>query len=174
MGVVSSSEPNQQSSPCLSLSFSLPLWPLPPLRLTPSRCMLVVSHTELPTLVLLGLTLLPMPVLHLLPMLPLLWLLPLLLLPLPSLLNTLPPSLLLPRLLFPSLLLPSPLTMPLVQPMLSTLSPLKLMPVPAPDLDSQRLPPMCSPLPDRLPMLPSLSTKPRLSSSGDTRSLTKR
>merc|ERR1712212_326571 len=156
---VSSSEPNQQSSPCLSLSFSLPLWPLPPLRLTPSRCMLVVSHTELPTLVLLGLTLLPMPVLHLLPMLPLLWLLPLLLLPLPSLLNTLPPSLLLPRLLFPSLLLPSPLT---------------LMPVPAPDLDSQRLPPMCSPLPDRLPMLPSLSTKPRLSSSGDTRSLTKR
>merc|ERR1711892_1370869 len=75
----SSSKPTTQSLPCTSLSFSLPVWPLPSLRLFPSRLMLEVFSTALDTPVPLLLdTLLPqlpMP----LPQLPLLSQLPMLL-----------------------------------------------------------------------------------------------
>merc|ERR1711892_710165 len=45
----SSSKPTTQSLPCTSLSFSLPVWPLPSLRLFPSRLMLEVFSTALDT-----------------------------------------------------------------------------------------------------------------------------
>merc|ERR1712021_43413 len=49
----SSSKPTTQSLPCSSLSFSLPVWPLPSLRLFPSRLMLdtaldTVLDTQVP------------------------------------------------------------------------------------------------------------------------------
>merc|ERR1711935_106469 len=75
----SSSKPTTQSLPCTSLSFSLPVWPLPSLRLFPSRLMLEVFSmaldTPVPLLLDTLLPQLPMP----LPQLPLLSQLPMLL-----------------------------------------------------------------------------------------------
>merc|ERR1711892_395800 len=145
----SSSKPTTQSLPCTSLSFSLPVWPLPSLRLFPSRLMLEVFSTALDT---------PVPLLldTLLPQLPM----PLPQLPLLSQLPMLLPSQLPPRSLSPSLPLLSPETTPLDLPAFTTPSP-------------PRLPPMAFPQSDRLPRLPSSRTSSSLLSSGDTRLPTK-
>merc|ERR1711935_1025484 len=97
----SSSKPTTQSLPCSSLSFSLPVWPLPSLRLFPSRLMLdtaldTVLDTQVPSVLDTLLPQLPM----LLPQLPML--LPQLQ-PLLSQLPMLLPSLLPPRSLSPRL-----------------------------------------------------------------------
>merc|ERR1712106_1092165 len=158
----SSSKPTTQSLPCTSLSFSLPVWPLPSLRLFPSRLMLEVFSTALDT---------PVPLLldMLLPQLPM----PLPQLPLLSQLPMLLPSQLPPRLLSPSLPLLSPETTPLDLPACTTLSPLRLPLSQLLVLVSPRLPPMAFPQSDRLPRLPSSRTSSSPLSSGDTRLPTK-
>merc|ERR1711892_316063 len=158
----SSSKPTTQSLPCTSLSFSLPVWPLPSLRLFPSRLMLEVFSTALDT---------PVPLLldTLLPQLPM----PLPQLPLLSQLPMLLPSQLPPRSLSPSLPLLSPETTPLDLPMLPTPSPLLLPLSQLLVLVSPRLPLMAFPQSDRLPRLPSLRTSSSPLSSGDTRLPTK-
>merc|ERR1711892_787169 len=145
----SSSKPTTQSLPCTSLSFSLPVWPLPSLRLFPSRLMLEVFSTALDT---------PVPLLldTLLPQLPI---------PLPS---QLPP-----RSLSPSLPSLSPETTPLDLPAFTTPSPLQLPLSQLLVLVSPRLPPMAFPQSDRLPGLPLLRTSSSPLSSGDTRLPTK-
>merc|ERR1712106_299293 len=146
----SSPKPTTQSLPCTSLSFSLPVWPLPSLRLFPSRLMLDMAlDTVLDT---------PVPlVLHtLLPQLPMLL-----------------PSLLPPRSLSPSLLSLSPETTPLDLPAFTTLSPLQLPLSQLLVLVSPRLLPMAFPQSDRLPRLPSSRTSSSPLSSGDTRLPTK-
>merc|ERR1712106_376967 len=146
-----------------SLSFSLPVWPLPSLRLFPSRLMLEVFTTALDILV-------PMPLDMLLAQLP--TPLP----QLPPLLSQLPmllPSQLPPRSLSPSLPSLSPETTPLDLPMLPTLF-LPLLPLSQLlVLVSLRLPPMAFPQSDRLPRLPSSRTSSSPLSSGDTRLPTK-
>merc|ERR1712128_23001 len=151
----SSSKPTTQSLPCTSLSFSLPVWPLPSLRLFPSRLMLEVFSMALDT---------PVPLLldTLLPQLPLLSQLPMLL-----------PSQLPPRSLSPSLPLLSPETTPLDLPAFTTPSPLLLPLSQLLVLVSPRLPPMAFPQSDRLPRLPLSRTSSSLLSSGDTRLPTK-
>merc|ERR1711892_625926 len=153
----SSSKPTTQSLPCTSLSFSLPVWPLPSLRLFPSRLMLDMAlDTVLDTPVPLVLdTLLPQ--------------LPMLLPQLPMLL----PSLLPPRSLSPSLPSLYPETTPLDLPAFTTLSPLLLPLSQLLVLVSPRLPPMAFPQSDRLPRLPSSRTSSSPLSSGDTRLPTK-
>merc|ERR1711892_1321853 len=139
----SSSKPTTQSLPCTSLSFSLPVWPLPSLRLFPSRLMLdTVLDTVLDTPV-------PLVLDTLLPQLPMLL-----------------PSQLPPRSLSPSLPSLSQETTPLDLPAFTTLSLLLV-------LVSPRLPPMAFPQSDRLPRLPSSRTSSSLLSSGDTRLPTK-
>merc|ERR1712123_500608 len=174
----SSSKPTTQSLPCTSLSFSLPVWPLPSLRLFPSRLMLdTVLDSVLDTPVPLVLdTLLPqLPML--LPQLPMLLAqLPMLLAQLPPLLSQLPmllPSLLPPRSLSPSLPSLSPETTPLDLPPLPPLFPLLLPLSQLLVLVSPRLPPMAFPQSDRLPRLPSSRTSSSPLSSGDTRLPTK-
>merc|ERR1711935_617025 len=151
----SSSKPTTQSLPCTSLSFSLPVWPLPSLRLFPSRLMLEVFSTALDT---------PVPLLldTLLPQLPM---------PLPQLPMPLP-SQLLPRSLSPSLPSLSPETTPLDLPAFTTPSLLLLLSQLL-VLVSPRLPPMAFPQSDRLPRLPSSRTSSSPLSSGDTRLPTK-
>merc|ERR1711935_1020624 len=86
MGTMGSSpKPTTQSLPCTSLSFSLPVWPLPSLRLFPSRLMLdTVLDSVLDTPV-------PLVLDTLLPQLPMLLAqLPMLLAQLPPLLSQLP------------------------------------------------------------------------------------
>merc|ERR1712123_314250 len=165
----SSSKPTTQSLPCTSLSFSLPVWPLPSLRLFPSRLMLEVFSTALDTPVPLlldtPLPQLPIPLSQLpmlLPQLPLLSQLPMLL-----------PSQLPPRSLSPSLPSLSPETTPLDLPAFTTLSLLLLPLSQLLVLVSPRLPPMAFPQSDRLPRLPSLRTSSSPLSSGDTRLPTK-
>merc|ERR1711892_272938 len=158
----SSSKPTTQSLPCTSLSFSLPVWPLPSLRLFPSRLMLEVISTALDT---------PVPLLldTLLPQLPM----PLPQLPLLSQLPMLLPSQLPPRSLSPSLPSLSPETMPLDLPAFTTPSLLLLPLSQLLVLVSPRLPPTAFPQSDRLPRLPSLRTSSSPLSSGDTRLPTK-
>merc|ERR1711892_1060822 len=145
----SSSKPTTQSLPCTSLSFSLPVWPLPSLRLFPSRLMLEVFSTALDT---------PVPLLldTLLPQLPMLL-----------------PSQLPPRSLSPSLPLLSQETTPLDLPAFTTPSPLLLPLSQLLVLVSPRLPLMAFPQSDRLPRLPSSRTSSSPLSSGDTRLPTK-
>merc|ERR1712106_1058915 len=146
-----------------SLSFSLPVWPLPSLRLFPSRLMLEVFTTALDILV-------PMPLDMLLAQLP--TPLP----QLPPLLSQLPmllPSQLPPRSLSPSLPSLSQETMPLDLPAFTTLSLLLLPLSQLLVLVSPRLPPMAFPQSDRLPRLPSSRTSSSPLSSGDTRLPTK-
>merc|ERR1711892_1251516 len=152
----SSSKPTTQSLPCTSLSFSLPVWPLPSLRLFPSRLMLEVFSTALDT---------PVPLLldTLLPQLPIL------LSQLPMLL----PSQLPPRSLSPSLPSLSPETTPLDLPAFTTPFPLQLPLSQLLVLVSPRLPPMAFLQSDRLPRLPSSRTSSSPLSSGDTRLPTK-
>merc|ERR1711935_86497 len=141
----SSSKPTTQSLPCTSLSFSLPVWPPPSLRLFPLQLMLdTAPDTPVPLLVDTLLPQLPM----LLAQLPL---------PLPQL-PMLLPSQLLPRSLSPSLPLLSQETMPLDLPAFTTLSLLLLPLSQLLVLVSPRLPPMAFPQSDRLPRLPSSRT----------------
>merc|ERR1711892_906485 len=158
----SSSKPTTQSLPCTSLSFSLPVWPLPSLRLFPSRLMLEVFSTALDT---------PVPMLldMLLPQLPM----PLPQLPLLSQLPMLLPSQLQHRSLSPSLPSLSPETTPLDLPAFTTPFPLRLPLSLLLVLVSPRLPPMAFPQLDRLPRLPSSRTSSSPLSSGDTRLPTK-
>merc|ERR1711935_666753 len=152
----SSSKPTTQSLPCTSLSFSLPVWPPPSLRLFPLQLMLdTAPDTPVPLLVDT-----PLPQL---PMLP----------PLLSQLLILLPSQLPPRLLSPSLPLLSPETTPLDLPMLPTLFLLLLPLSQLLVLVSPRLPPMAFPQSDRLPRLPLSRTSSSPLSSGDTRLPTK-
>merc|ERR1711892_1097231 len=146
----SSPKPTTQSLPCTSLSFSLPVWPLPSLRLFPSRLMLdTVLDTVLDTPV-------PLVLDTLLPQLPMLL-----------------PSQLPPRSLSPSLPSLSQETTPLDLPMLPTLF-LPLLPLSQLlVLVSPRLPPMAFPQSDGLPRLPSSRTSSSPLSSGDTRLPTK-
>merc|ERR1712128_339499 len=132
----SSSKPTTQSLPCTSLSFSLPVWPLPSLRLFPSRLMLEVFSMALDT---------PVPLLldTLLPQLPM----PLPQLPLLSQLPMLLPSQLPPRSLSPSLPLLSPETTPLDLPAFTTPVPAAAAPIPAaglglPEAATYGLPPV--------------------------------
>merc|ERR1711935_481087 len=149
----SSSKPTTQSLPCTSLSFSLPVWPPPSLRLFPLQLMLdTAPDTPVPLLVD---TLLPQ--------------LPMLLAQLPMLL----PSQLPPRSLSPSLPSLSQETMPLVLPAFITLSLLLLPLSQLLVLVSPRLPHMAFPQSDRLPRLPSSRTSSSPLSSGDTRLPTK-
>merc|ERR1711935_297891 len=172
MGTVASSpKPTTQSLPCTSLSFSLPVWPLPSLRLFPSRLMLdTVLDSVLDTQV-------PLVMGTLLPQLPMLLpQLPMLLPQLQPLLSQLPmllPSLLPPRSLSPSLPSLSPETTPLDLPMSPTLFPLLLPLSQLLVLVSPRLPPMAFLQSDRLPGLPSSRTSSSPLSSGDTRLPTK-
>merc|ERR1711935_1224596 len=136
-----------------SLSFSLPVWPPPSLRLFPLQLMLdTAPDTPVPLLVD---TLLPQ--------------LPMLLAQLPMPL----PHQLLPRSLSPSLPLLSQETMPLDLPAFTTLSLLLLPLSQLLVLVSPRLPPMAFPQSDRLPRLPSSRTSSSPLSSGDTRLPTK-
>merc|ERR1711935_1082827 len=159
----SSSKPTTQSLPCTSLSFSLPVWPPPSLRLFPLQLMLdTAPDTPVPLLVDTLLPQLPMP-LPQLPMLP----------PLLSQLPMLLPSQLPPRSLSPSLPSLSQETMPLVLPAFTTLSLLLLPLSQLLVLVSPRLPHMAFPQSDRLPRLPSSRTSSSPLSSGDTRLPTK-
>merc|ERR1711935_382010 len=146
----SSSKPTTQSLPCTSLSFSLPVWPPPSLRLFPLQLMLdTAPDTPVPLLVDTLLPQLPM----LLAQLPM---------PLPQL-PMLPPLLSQLLMLLPSQLPPMLLTLFLL------LLPLSQLLV----LVSPRLPPMAFPQSDRLPGLPLSRTSSSPLSSGDTRLPTK-